>query len=76
MSSYRLSRTIVQRDTAFQKYFLMRLPNPLLLAALYGLSELYLAFTRHSRTQAVSQDRRSLFLLWTVIIVSFWLGIQ
>lgn len=54
----------------------MRLPNPLLLAALYGLSELYLAFTRHSRTQAVSRDRRSLFLLWTVIIVSLWLGIQ
>jgi protein-S-isoprenylcysteine O-methyltransferase len=54
----------------------MRLPNPLLLCALYGLSELYLAFTRHSRTQAVSRDRRSLFLLWTVIIVSLWLGIQ
>src|SRR5207244_11100776 len=54
----------------------MRLPNPLLLGALYGLSELYLAFTRHSRTQAVSRDRRSLFLLWAVIIVSLWLGIQ
>jgi protein-S-isoprenylcysteine O-methyltransferase len=54
----------------------MRLPNALLLAALYGLSEVYLAFTRHSRTQAVSRDRRSLFFLWTVIIVSLWLGIQ
>jgi protein-S-isoprenylcysteine O-methyltransferase Ste14 len=54
----------------------MRLPNPLLLGALYGLSELYLAFTRHSRRQAVSRDRRSLFLLWTVIAVSLWLGIQ
>jgi protein-S-isoprenylcysteine O-methyltransferase Ste14 len=54
----------------------MRLPNPLLLGALYGLSELYLAFTRHSRKQAVSRDRRSLFLLWTVIAVSLWLGIQ
>jgi protein-S-isoprenylcysteine O-methyltransferase len=54
----------------------MRLPNPLLLAGLYGLSELYLAFTRHSRAQAVSWNRRSLFLLWTVIIVSLWLGIQ
>jgi protein-S-isoprenylcysteine O-methyltransferase Ste14 len=53
----------------------MRLPNPLLLAALYGLSELYLAFTRHSRTQAVSRDR-SLLLLWTVIIASLCLGIQ
>jgi protein-S-isoprenylcysteine O-methyltransferase len=54
----------------------MRLSNPLLLAALYGLSELYLALTRHSRTQAVSRDRRSLFILWTVIIVSLWLAIQ
>jgi protein-S-isoprenylcysteine O-methyltransferase len=54
----------------------MRLPNPLLLGALYGLSELYLAFTRHSRKLAVSRDRRSLFLLWTVIAVSLWLGIQ
>src|SRR5882724_12279515 len=54
----------------------MRLPNPLVLGAIYGLSELYLAFTRHSRTQAVSRDRRSLFLLWAVIIVSLWLGIQ
>ena len=54
----------------------MRLPNPLLLAAIYGLSELYLAFTRHSRTQSISHDHRSLILLWTVIIVSLWLGIQ
>jgi protein-S-isoprenylcysteine O-methyltransferase len=54
----------------------MRLPNPLLLGALYGLSELYLAFTRRSRTQAVSRDRRSLLVLWTVIVVSLWIGIQ
>src|SRR4029453_8301927 len=63
-------------DISCLKCFLMRLPNPLLLAALYGLSELFLALTRHSRTQAVSRDRRSLFILWTVIIVSLWLGIQ
>ena len=54
----------------------MRLPNPLVLAALYGLSELYLALTRRSRTQAISRDRRSLMLLWTIIIVSLWLGMQ
>jgi protein-S-isoprenylcysteine O-methyltransferase len=54
----------------------MRLPNPLVLGAIYGLSELYLAVTRRSRTQSVSRDRRSLILLWTVIIVSLWLGIQ
>ena len=54
----------------------MRLPNPLVLAAIYGLSELYLTLTRRSRTQAVSQDRRSLILLWTIIVVSLWFGIQ
>jgi protein-S-isoprenylcysteine O-methyltransferase len=54
----------------------MRLPDPLLLAAIYGGSELYLAFTRRSQTQAVSRDRRSLILLWSVIIVSLWLAIQ
>src|SRR5712692_7247711 len=54
----------------------MRLPNPLLLCSIYGLSELYLAVTRRSRMQAVSHDRRSLILLWTVIVVSLWLGIQ
>src|SRR5437773_8158866 len=55
---------------------MMRLPNPLLLGAIYGLSELYLAFTRRSRTQAVSRDRSSLLVLWTVIVVSLWIGIQ
>jgi protein-S-isoprenylcysteine O-methyltransferase len=54
----------------------MRLPNPLLLGVVYGLSELYLAFTRHSRSQAVSRDRSSLFVLWGFIAVSLWLGIQ
>ena len=54
----------------------MRLPDPLVLAAIYGLSELYLALTRRSATQAISRDRRSLMLLWATIIVSLWLGIQ
>src|SRR5439155_8499777 len=53
----------------------MRLPNPLVLAAIYGLSELYLALTRRSQAQTVSRDRRSLILLWTIIIVSLWFGI-
>ena len=54
----------------------MRLLNPLVLGAIYGLSELYLALTRRSQPQALSRDRRSLFLLWSVIVVSLWLGIQ
>src|SRR5436190_6843312 len=53
-----------------------QLPNPLVLAAIYGLSELYLALTRRSQTQTVSRDRGSLILLWTIIAVSLWLGIQ
>jgi len=60
----------------FLQEIAMQLPNPLVLAAIYGLSELYLALTRRSRTQAISRDRRSLMLLWTIIIVSLWLGIQ
>ena len=58
------------------KIILIRLPNPMVLGAIYGLSELYLALTRRSGTQAVSYDRRSLILLWLVIIVSLWLAIQ
>jgi len=54
----------------------MRLPDPLVLGAIYGLSELYLAVTRRSRTPAVSHDRRSLIFLWSVIVASLWLGIQ
>jgi protein-S-isoprenylcysteine O-methyltransferase len=54
----------------------MRLPDPLLLGAIYGLSELYLAFTRRARAGATSRDRHSLILLWAVIIVSFWFGVQ
>ena len=54
----------------------MRLPDPLVLTAIYGLSELYLALTGRSRMQAISRDRRSLMLLWTIIIVSLWLGMQ
>ncbi len=54
----------------------MRLPNPLVLAAIYGFSELYLALTRRSGTQAPSRDRGSLVLLWAIIIGSLWLGIQ
>src|SRR5260370_36736658 len=54
----------------------MVLPNPLVLAAIYGLSELYLALTRWSRAYAIPRYRRSLMLLWAIIIVSLWLGIQ
>src|SRR6266480_2728660 len=55
---------------------MMRFPNPLLLGAIYGLSELYLAFTRRSRAQAVSHRPRSLILPLTVLAISLWLGIQ
>src|SRR5437879_1022149 len=54
----------------------MRLPDPLLLGAIYGLSELYLAFTRRAGAGATSRDRHSLILLWAVIIASLWFGVQ
>src|SRR5260370_8816345 len=54
----------------------MVLPNPLVLAAIYGLSELYLALTGSARAHGHSGARRSLMLLWAIIIVSLWLGIQ
>ena len=54
----------------------MRLPNPLLLAATLrpfgALPRLHPALADASSFH----DRRSLILLWTVIIVSLWLGIQ
>lgn len=54
----------------------MRLLDPLWLGVIYGLSELYLAFTRRSRTRVLSRDRRSLLILWAVIIVSIFFAVQ
>jgi protein-S-isoprenylcysteine O-methyltransferase len=54
----------------------MRLPDPLLLGAVYGLSELCLALTRRSGASAASRDRHSLVFLWIAIAASLWLGIQ
>jgi protein-S-isoprenylcysteine O-methyltransferase len=54
----------------------MRLPDPLILGATYGLSEVYLAFARRSQASATSRDRNSLVLLWTIIILSLCLGVQ
>jgi protein-S-isoprenylcysteine O-methyltransferase len=54
----------------------MRWPDPLLLGTIYGLSELYLAVTRRSRTRALYRDRYTLYILWAVIIVSIFLAIQ
>jgi protein-S-isoprenylcysteine O-methyltransferase len=54
----------------------MRLLDPVWLGAIYGLSEIYLAITRRSRSKAPSRDRRSLFILWGVIIISIFFAIQ
>ena len=53
----------------------MRFLNPLWLGAIYGISELYLAFTRQSR-RASSRDRGSLVVLWIVIAISVFLAVQ
>jgi protein-S-isoprenylcysteine O-methyltransferase Ste14 len=54
----------------------MRLPDPLWLGAIYGLSEIWLGIARRSRGNAVSRDRKSLGLLWIVIFASVFFGIQ
>ncbi len=54
----------------------MRFPHPLLLGAIYGLSELWLAITRRSGERAISRDRKSLPVIWIVIFISVVLGIQ
>ncbi len=48
----------------------------MILGVLYVLSELWLALTRRSGGSAVSHDRKSLFVLWTVIAASILLGVQ
>lgn len=53
----------------------MRLPSPLTLGAIYGISEFCLALTRRSSERATSRDRGSLALLWSAILVSVWLSI-
>jgi protein-S-isoprenylcysteine O-methyltransferase len=53
----------------------MPLPDPMILGAVYGLSEVFLVMTRRSGESTVSRDRHSLALLWTIILISLWLGI-
>lgn len=54
----------------------MTLPSPLVLGAIYGISEVCLALTRRSGKRGVSRDRHSLALLWGVILVGVWLSIS
>lgn len=54
----------------------MRLPDPWMLGAIYGLSEVGLTITRRSGSQADLRDRNSLALLWGVILFSLAIGIS
>jgi protein-S-isoprenylcysteine O-methyltransferase len=45
-----------------------------ILGGLFGLSELLLALVKRSRKGSVSRDRGSLWLLWTVILISIGLA--
>ncbi len=54
----------------------MPLPHPSILGSVYCLSEIFLAVTRRSGSSAVSRDRRSLLLLWAVILISIFLGVS
>lgn len=54
----------------------IKLPNPQWLGLLFAFSELWLGITHRSRGSAVSQDKKSLRLLWIVILASVFFGIQ
>lgn len=54
----------------------MTLPSPLVLGAIYGISEFCLALTRRSRERATSRDQHSLAVLWGVILVGVWLSLS
>ena len=54
----------------------MKLPDPMWLGFLYAFSELWLSLTRRSHGSAVSQDKKSLRILWIVILASVFFGIQ
>lgn len=54
----------------------MKSPDPIWLGLLYGFSELYLGITHRARRGAVSRDKKSLRLLWLVILVSIFFAVQ
>lgn len=54
----------------------MKLPDPMWLGLLYAASELWLGLTHRSRGNAVSRDKKSLRVLWIVILASVFFGIQ
>ena len=54
----------------------MKLPDPMWLGFLYAASELWLGITRRSCGAAVSHDKKSLRILWMVILASVFFGIE
>jgi protein-S-isoprenylcysteine O-methyltransferase len=54
----------------------IKLPDPMWLGLLYAASELWLGITHRSHGNAVSRDKRSLRILWIVILASVFFGIQ
>ena len=54
----------------------MKLPNPMWLGILYAASELWLGITHRSSGSAVSHDKKSLRILWIVILASVFFGLQ
>jgi len=54
----------------------MKMELPAILGLGYFVSEVVLAFTRHSKEETVSKDASSLRVLWLVILVCVWLSIQ
>jgi protein-S-isoprenylcysteine O-methyltransferase Ste14 len=57
----------------------MQLLSPggaLWLGLIFGLAEIYLALTKRSQSQVLSQDRQTFYMLWGVIIISIFMAIQ
>ena len=54
----------------------MKSPNPTWLGLLYAFSELYLGLTHRSGTSAVSRDKKSLRVLWIIILATVFFGIN
>jgi protein-S-isoprenylcysteine O-methyltransferase len=54
----------------------VKLPDPMWLGLLYAGSELWLGITRRSGPNAISHEKKSLRILWIVILASVFFGIK
>jgi protein-S-isoprenylcysteine O-methyltransferase len=70
------SLRFLRMQSDFEMLFSMMPSLSMVLGFVYMLSELWLAISRRSSATAVSRDRKSLRILWIVILASVFFGIQ